>query len=352
MFQAISPEGVEVSEIKIGRSLLLSMYRDMVMARILDAWLMRLQRMGLVGLYAPSEGQEAAYVGTAYALEDEDWVFPLYRELPTYIARKVPIQEILNRHLQNSGDRLKGRDIAIYGDVRYNIVPAPVPVSLHTSSAVGFALAFRMKGERRVVMNYFGEGATSKGDLHEALNFAGVFKAPIVFVCVNNQYALSLPVTCQTAAPTIADKAVAYGFEGVRVDGNDVVACYLAAEKAVEKARKGLGPALLETVTYRLGPHTTADDPSRYRNEEEVEKWRAKDPIKRLKKFLIDHGMWSGSDDRSLWAEYEETVRKTADECVNVPKLPYTVIFEDVYASELWHLAEERNELLEDLKTI
>ncbi|MEM2237433.1 MAG: thiamine pyrophosphate-dependent dehydrogenase E1 component subunit alpha [Candidatus Caldarchaeum sp.] len=347
MFQVISPEGEEVSDIRIGHSLLLSMYRDMVMARILDAWLMRLQRMGLVGLHAPSEGEEAACVGTAYALEDEDWVFPLYRELPTYIARKVPIQEILNRHLQNSRDRLKGRDIAIYGDVRYNIVPAPVPVSLHTSSAVGFALAFRMKGERRVVMNYFGEGATSKGDLHEALNFAGVFKAPIVFVCVNNQYAISLPVTRQTAAPTIADKAVAYGFEGVRVDGNDVVACYLAAENAVEKARKGLGPTLLETVTYRLGPHTTADDPSRYRDKDEVEKWRAKDPIKRLKKFLVDRGMWSESDDRSLWAEYEETVRKTVDECIKVPQLPYTVIFEDVYASEPWHLAEERNELLD-----
>ncbi|MEM2225111.1 MAG: thiamine pyrophosphate-dependent dehydrogenase E1 component subunit alpha [Candidatus Caldarchaeum sp.] len=351
MFQAISPEGQEVTEIKIGRSLLLSMYKDMVMARVLDALLMRLQRMGLVGLHAPSEGHEAAYVGTAYALKDEDWIFPLYRELPTYIARKVRLHEIINRFFQNSMDCLKGRDFSVYGDVKYRIVPAPIPVSLHIASAVGFALAFKMRREKHIVMNYFGDGATSKGDFHEALNFAGVFKAPIVFVCVNNQYAISMHVSRQTASETISDKAVAYGFEGVRVDGNDVVACYLASVNAVDKARKGLGPTLLETVTYRLGPHTTADDPSRYRERAEVERWRQKDPITRMKKFLVDRGFWSESDDRSLWSECEEIVKKTVDECRKVPPLHYTVIFEDVYASEPWHLAEERNQLLEELKT-
>ncbi len=349
MFQVLSSEGEVVSEFKLDHSLLVSMYRDMVLSRVLDAWLMRLQRMGKIAIHAPSEGHEAAYVGTAYALDEEDWIFPLYREFPAYIARKVPLKEIINRQLANSMDPLKGHEFLIFGDVRHRIVPAPVPVSLHITPAVGFALAFKMTGRKNIVMNYFGDGTTSKGDFHEGLNFAGVFKAPIVFVCTNNQYAISVHISRQTASNTIAEKAVAYGFEGVRVDGNDVIACYLAAEKAVGKARMGGGPTLIEAFTYRIGPHTTADDPRRYRSIEEVNEWRAKDPIKRLKKFLVDSGIWSESEDSSLWNECEETVKKTIEECEKVPPLHYTAIFEDVYSSEPWHLTEEREEFIQQL---
>jgi len=345
MIRALSPEGEELTEFSLSEKLLLSMYKDMVLSRVLDRWLLSLQRMGRVAIHAPSEGQEAAFVGAAYALSEDDWVFPLYRELPVFIARKVTVEEILNRHFSNTADPLKGHDFAIYGDRKHKIVPAPIPVSLHIASAVGFAIALLIKGESGVVMNFFGDGATSKGDFHEAVNFAGVFKAPVVFVCVNNQYAISTHFTRQTAAASIADKAVAYGFPGVRVDGNDVIACYIVASEAVERARRRQGPTLIEAFTYRLGPHTTADDPSRYRSKEEEKEWRKNDPILRVKKYLTERGVWSESDDINLWESCEKKVREAIAICENNPLLPPTVIFEDVYAIEPWNIAEQREEL-------
>ncbi|MCS7110179.1 MAG: thiamine pyrophosphate-dependent dehydrogenase E1 component subunit alpha [Candidatus Caldarchaeum sp.] len=329
--------------------LLLGMYRDMVMARVLDSWLMKLQRMGKVAIHAPSVGQEAVGVGTAYALEDGDWVFPLYRELPVYVARKIPVREIVNRYLANSEDPLKGSDFAIYGNKAHRIVPAPIAVGLNISLAVGFSLAFKIRRSDAVVLNYFGDGATSKGEFHEALNFAGVFKAPVVFICTNNMYAISTHVSRQTAAETIADKAVAYGIEGVRVDGNDVVACFLAAKKAMEKARRCDGPTLIEAVTYRVGPHTTADDPSRYRDDEEVSGWKAKDPITRMKKLLVARGLWRHEDDEKLWKTCEEQIKAVLEECEKIPPLHPSVIFENVYGVEPWHLQEQKQDYSQQL---
>ena len=348
----ITPEGDLAGDIEISlsNSQLLEIYEDMVLSRILDGWLVRLQRMGLVGIHAPSEGQEAAMVGTAYALSADDWIFPLYRELPVFIARGVPVSSILDRALCSVDDCLKGRDFAVYGDIRYRIVPAAIPVGLNIAPAVGFALALKMKGEKQVVMNYFGDGATSKGEFHEALNMAGVFKVPVVFVCQNNQYAISTHVSRQTAAQTLAQKAVAYGFEGVRVDGNDVLACYTAAEKAVSKARGGGGPTLIEAFTYRLGPHTTADDPSRYRSREEETMWRARDPLKRFKNYLIRGGLWSEGDDRALYERLEKMVVEEVERVESKPKLHPSVILDDVYAVPPWYIDEEKQELLEDLK--
>ncbi|MCS6785095.1 MAG: thiamine pyrophosphate-dependent enzyme, partial [Candidatus Caldarchaeum sp.] len=315
MFQALSPEGQQLVEPFPEEFLLVEMYRDMVMARVLDSWLMKLQRMGRVAIHAPSVGQEAVGVGTAYALDDGDWVFPLYRELPVYVARKIPIREILNRNFANSEDPLKGSDFAVYGNKAYRIVPAPIAVGLNISLAVGFSLALRIRGSDAVVLNYFGEGATSKGEFHEALNFAGVFKAPVVFVCTNNMYAISTHVSRQTAADSIAEKAVAYGIEGVRVDGNDVVACFLSAKKALQKARRGGGPTLIEAVTYRVGPHTTADDPSRYRDDDEVSGWTGKDPIRRLKILLLDRGLLTHQEDEKLWKTCEQQIKAVLEEC-------------------------------------
>lgn len=332
-------------EIGLPDSQILKMYEDMVLARILDGLLVKLQRMGLIGIHAPSEGQEAAMVGSAYALTRDDWVFPLYRELPVYIARGVPVGSILDRALCNADDCLKGRDFAVYGDIRYRIVPAAIPVGLNIAPAVGFALALKMKDENLVVMNFFGDGATSKGEFHEALNMAGVFNAPIVFICQNNQYAISTHVSRQTAAPTIAVKAVAYGFEGVRVDGNDVLACYVVAERAVRKAREGGGPTLIEAFTYRLGPHTTADDPSRYRSKEEESMWRAQDPLKRFKTYLLGRGIWSEEEDRLLYERLGKIVYEDVEKARAKPALKPEVILEDVYASPPWYIEEERQEL-------
>jgi len=328
---------------------LLQIYRDMVVARRLDKWLMTLQRAGRVGIHAPAEGQEAAMVGSAHALEPGDWVLPSYREVPVYIARGVPISDILDRSLCNSADPLKGHDFAIYGDKRYHVVPASVPVGAIIPVAVGFAMAIMMRREKAVVMNYFGDGATSKGDFHEALNFAGVFKPPIVFFCQNNQYAISMHFSRQTAAKSIASKAEAYGIEGLRVDGNDVLACYLSARKAVEKARRGGGPTLIEAVTYRLGPHTTADDPSRYRPKEEEEEWRKRDPLSRFKLFLIARKLWDEEKDARLHEEVEDMLRVEVERAEQKPPLHPKVILEDVYASDPWYILDEKEELEESL---
>lgn len=346
-FQIISLDGSADEEHlpELSTSQMLKMYRDMVLARRLDSWLMRLQRMGRVAIHAPSEGQEAAMVGSAHALETEDWVFPSYREMPVYIARGVPISELLNRQFSNEEDPLHGHDMAVYGSRRYQIIPAPVPVGMQIPMAVGFAMAAKYRGEKAVAITYFGDGATSKGDFHEALNFAGVFKAPVVFFCQNNQYAISCPYSRQTATKTIAEKAVAYGFEGVWVDGNDILACYSATKRAIEKARRGEGPTLIEAFTYRLGPHTTADDPSRYREQAEVEKWREKDPIARFKRFLVRRGLWSEEDDAKLYEEIEEDIKREIEQAERKQPLRPDVIFADVYGSEPWHLAEERDEL-------
>ncbi|MEM1948703.1 MAG: pyruvate dehydrogenase (acetyl-transferring) E1 component subunit alpha [Candidatus Caldarchaeum sp.] len=346
----ISEDGTLSDRLTIEPSVLKEIYRDMVMSRVLDAWLLKLQRMGKIGIHAPSEGQEAVGVGTAYALEKGDWIFPLYRELPVFVARKIPLREIVNRHMANSEDPLKGSDFAVYGNIRHRVVAAPVSVGLNISVAVGFALAFKHRGEKNVVVNYFGDGATSKGEFHEALNFAGVFKAPVVFICSNNHYAISTPFSRQTASKTIAEKARAYGFEGVRVDGNDVLACYHATREALGKARNGGGPTLIEAVTYRLGPHTTADDPSRYRDETEVRTWREKDPIRRLKKFLMSVGLLTEEMDQRLWESCQFEVQKTVEECEKVPPLNPTIILENVYKENPWHLVEEHNDLLEQLE--
>ncbi len=322
------------------------MYRQMVLSRTVDEWFMKLQRMGKIAVYAPATGHEAVQVGSTHALEPEDWVFTYYRDMGIYLARGVSLSELLDRFLCTADDVMKGHDFAIYGDKKYHIVPAGVPVASHIPLAVGFALAAKMRREKVVVMASFGEGATSKGDFHEGLNFAGIFKAPLVFLCQNNQYAISLPVSKQTSANTLADKAIAYGFEGVRVDGNDVLACYIAAKEAVEKARKGGGPTLIEAVTYRLGPHTTADDPTKYRSEAELAEWLKRDPIVRFRQFLVLKGLWNEQMDRDLRMELDESIMLEIESAETKQPANPSVIFEDVYASMPWHLREERDEVL------
>ena len=264
---------------------ILSMYESMVLARTFDERALSLQREGRLGTYPPLLGQEAAQVGSAFALESCDWVFPSFRETGVHLTLGYPIPLLLQYW---SGDE-RGQ----VAPDHLNIFPVCVSVGSHIPHAVGAAMASRYRRDQAVMVAYFGDGATSKGDFHEGFNMAGVFRPPVVFICQNNQWAISVPLAGQTASATLAQKAFAYGFEGVQVDGNDVLAVYRATREALEKARRGDGPTFIECLTYRMGDHTTSDDSSRYRQTEELEKWRQRDPLLRLERFLEKRGVWS-----------------------------------------------------------
>jgi len=324
----------------------LKMYECMVLARCFDNMMVRLQRLGRIAAYTSSEGQEAVAVGAAAALKETDWIFPTYRETGAYIMRGVPLEILIARQLTTVHDPLKGHEVLLFGDRRYRIVAGPGPVAAHLCTSTGFALASKYRGENTVVLAFFGDGATSKGDFHEGLNFAGVFKAPIVYVCQNNQYAISVPLERQTASESIAVKAEAYGIEGLRIDGNDVVAVYQTVRHAVEKARAGKGPTLIEAVTYRLGPHSTADDPARYRHQAEVDKWRQREPIGRCRVMLEQMGVWDEEHEKTLWKQCEQMVALKVEEAEKTPPVHPHTIFEDVYATPPWHLLEEAQELM------
>src|SRR5204863_369792 len=245
------------------------LYEWMLLARIFDEKAFKLQREGRLGTYASILGQEAAQVGSALALRPDDWMFPAFREPGASIVRGLPMRMVLQYWAGDERGSLIPEEL--------NDFPITIPVGTQIPIAVGAAWAAKLKGDKIAVMAYMGDGATSKGDFHEGLNFAGVFAVPVVFVCQNNQWAISVPLKRQTAAKTLAQKAIAYGFSGIQVDGNDPFAVYKATHEALDQARDGQGPTLIECVTYRLGDHTTADDASRYRSRDEVEQWRKKD---------------------------------------------------------------------------
>lgn len=263
------------------------MYRNMVLSRELDRRMLSLQRQGRIGTYAMLEGQEAVQIGSALALQPNDFVFPSYREHGVQVTRGLPIEVLLAYW--------KGLPNARWDIEKYRTGIVTVPIASQLPHAVGYSYVTKMRGEDTVTVTYFGDGATSEVDFHSGMNFAGVWKTPTVFICANNLYAISVPYEKQTAAPTIAQKARAYGFEGIRVDGMDPIAVYLATRLAARRARQGSGPTLIEAMTYRYGPHATADDPTLYRTDAEVEAWKAKDPIDRIRKFLENRGEW---DDR------------------------------------------------------
>ncbi|MBJ6802124.1 pyruvate dehydrogenase (acetyl-transferring) E1 component subunit alpha [Geomonas propionica] len=261
------------------------LYELMLLARIFDERAVALQREGRIGTYPPIRGQEAAQVGSAFALTQKDWLFPSFREMGAHLTLGYPIPQLL----QYWGGDERAQKVP----PELNIFPFCVAVGSQIPHAAGAALAARYRRDPVAVVTYFGDGATSKGDFHEAMNLAGVFNLPLVFICQNNQWAISIPLKGQTASATLAQKAVAYGFEGVQVDGNDVFAVYRATRQAVEKARNGAGPTFIECLTYRMADHTTADDAGRYRSSEEVSFWAARDPILRLERFLEGRGLWS-----------------------------------------------------------
>ena len=330
---------------------LLELYRAMSLTRVLDERMMILQRQGRIGFYGACTGQEAACMGSAYALRKTDWIFPALREATVMLLRGFPLVPFLSQIFGNSGDVTKARQMPSHQAARaVNQVSWSSCIGTQLTHAVGAAWAARIRKEDTVVMAYLGDGATSSVDFHSAMNFAGVFKAPVVFVCQNNHWSISLPTSKQTASESIAVKATAYGFPGVKVDGNDVEAVYAAASDAVARARAGEGPTLIEAETYRMGAHSSSDDPSRYRESQEVEEWKRRDPLDRLRRRLVGAQLWDDARDEALRAELLAQVNAAIDTAEKLPPPPADSLFDDVYAQEPWNLAEQRRELREFLE--
>jgi 2-oxoisovalerate dehydrogenase E1 component len=284
-YQLLAPDGkAKGNDPALPEALLAEMYRLMVLSREFDRRMLALQRQGRIGTYPMLEGQEAVQVGSALALAPNDFVFPSYREHGVQLARGLPIDVVLSywRGLPN-------RDWDV---LKYRMGIITVPIASQLPHAVGYSYMSKLRGEDDVTVAYFGDGATSEVDFHSGMNFAGVWKTPTVFLCANNLYAISVPYSKQTASATIAQKAEAYGFPGIRVDGMDALAVYESTREAVDRARRGEGPTLIEAMTYRYGPHATADDARRYRSEEEEQEWRQLDPIERFRRYLEGRGLW------------------------------------------------------------
>lgn len=326
---------------------LVRLYREMVRLRTLDERMMTLQRQGRVGFYGACTGQEAATLASAIAFEPSDWIFPALREAGAMLLRGFPLVPYLCQVFGNAGDETKGRQMPSHMASRsVHQVSWGSCIGTQLPQAVGAAMAARLKGDKTVIAAYMGDGATSEGDFHVALNFAGVFKPPVVFVCQNNHWAISLPAERQTASASIAVKAVAYGLPGVKVDGNDAVAVYRAVKGAVDRARAGEGPTLVECETYRIGAHSSSDDPTRYRDEREVQEWRKRDPIERLRWLLGERELWDEARDRALRAALLEEVNAAIAEAEQRPDPARETLFDDVYAAPPWSLLEQRAELL------
>ena len=334
---------------KLSPSDAVRLYRLMLMERILDNRMLGLQRQGRIGFYGPSVGQEATIVAPAMALEGNDWIFPQYREPGAALARGMPLLDLVNQFMGNAADAVHGRQMPCHYVFRNgNFMSISSCVGTQIPLAVGAAWAAKIRGDRVVTLVYFGDGGTSTSDFHAGMNFAGVFRAPTVFVCNNNRWAISLPVARQTASETIAQKALAYGFDGVRVDGNDALAVYRAARDAVRRARAGGGPTLIECVTYRLGPHSSSDDPSRYRDEREVEAWWRHDPLTVYQSYLRHLGIWTEEFEADLEKAIGEEITEAVRQAETNPPPPVETLFGDVYFQMPPHIEEQ----LEDLKRV
>ena len=351
MIQVLDIDGKVVNpklEPQLSSDQLHKLYRYMVLTRHLDEKCLLMQRQGRIGFFVTSTGQEAV-VGSGMALETRDWVFPAYREHAVGLLRGLPLKVLIAQLFGNSEDLLKGRQMPNHFAHRStHYVSISSPIGTQISHAVGAAMASKIKKDNVVTISYFGDGGTSSNDFHAGMTFAGAMKVPSIFYCSNNQYAISVPLEKQTGETVLAKKALGYGIEGVRVDGNDVLAVYAVTKQAVDRAREGKGPTFIEAFTFRMGAHSSSDDAKRYCPESKYVEWGKKDPIQRFKKYLIDKKMWSQEEDET----FVEAIKKEINDTVEVVKsvLPpaLSTLFEDVYATLPKHLEWQRQQLLQE----
>ncbi|WP_435344700.1 pyruvate dehydrogenase (acetyl-transferring) E1 component subunit alpha [Haloarchaeobius sp. HRN-SO-5] len=330
---------VEGASVPLSDDGLFDLYEDLKLARAFDRKAVSLQRQGRMGTYPPIYGQEGAQVASVHALDDADWLFPSYRETGAILARGVPMAASLEYWMGSEAG-----NAALGG---WNVFPVANPIATQVPHAVGHGWASSLDGDRRVSLVHFGDGATSEGDFHEGLNFAGVFDAPVVFFCNNNQWAISVPRERQTASATIAQKANAYGFEGVRVDGMDPLAVYQVTRDAVERARSpgdAPAPTLVEAVQYRLGAHSTSDDPGVYRDERRTEEWKRYDPVPRLESFLLETGRIDEADVEVVEADVDDRIDAAIETAESFEPDPDN-IFEYTYADRPGKLDRQREYL-------
>ncbi len=333
---------------KLPPARLLELYEHMSRTRLLDERMLNLQRQGRIGFYVPGTGEEAAQVGAGAAIGKRDWVYPSYRMPGTLMMLGAPIDGMVANCFGNAADLCKGRQMPVhYAFGAQRIVSISSPIGTHIVQATGTAMAQRARRDGGISWAFFGDGGTSSNDFHSGLNFAGVAKAPVVFVCTNNQWAISVPLEKQTASETIAAKAEAYGMPGVRVDGNDVLAVHHACREAAQRARDGHGPTLVELLSYRRGPHSSSDDPTRYRGKA-ADEWLSRDPILRFRKHLELSDLWSEQHETDL----VERLRAQINEAVTVAEAagppPLDSLFTDVYAKVPPHLREQYEALVRD----
>ena len=331
-FQVLDKNGKVVNkdlEPDIDNDTLLHMYKTMSLARVADIKALQYQRQGRMLTFAPVQGQEAAQIGPMAALDKKDWLVPAFREAAAMLYKGVTLEQ---SYLYWYGNEYGSRF-----DDGVNVLPVNVPIGSQINHAAGIAYASKIQKKGEIALSYIGDGGTSHGEFHEGLNFAGVFSVPLIVIIQNNQYAISTPRSKQTKAETLAQKAVAYGIPGIQVDGNDVLAMYAVTKEARERALNGDGPTLIEAFTYRLGPHTTSDDPTIYREDKEVEEWKLKDPLPRFRKYLSNKKLWNNEKEEALQKELKDVVNKTFKKVEKSGPVKLDDVFDYTYE----HLTEE-----------
>jgi pyruvate dehydrogenase E1 component alpha subunit len=347
-FGILDENGVIVNpeyEPKIDDKTLLHMYEMMSLARIADIKALQFQRQGRMLTFAPVQGQEAAQIGAMAALEPTDWVSPAFREHAAMLYKGVTLEQLYLYWFGNErGSRF---------DNSVNFLPVNIPIGSQIGHGAGLAYASKVLKKKQVAVAYIGDGGTSHGEFYEGMNFAAVFNAPLITIIQNNQYAISTPRAKATKAETLAQKAVAFGIPGIQVDGNDVLAMYVTVKEAAERARKGDGPTLIEAYTYRIGPHTTSDDPTIYRKDAEVEEWKLKDPLIRFRKYLAGKKLWDDKKEEALLAKLNdfvmETFKKVETEGV---KVSLDEIFDYTYSNLTEDLKEQKENWKQFLKEV
>jgi len=335
----------------LDKEMALKIYRAMVFTRILDERMVAAQRQGRLSFYLTCAGEEAAVVGTAAAFSNDDMLMGQYREQAALRFRGFSAKQFMDQLLSNCNDLGKGRQMPVhYGSRELNFMTISSPLATQIPQAAGYAYGQKLQGNKTCTLCYYGEGAASEGDFHAGMNMAAVLKCPVVFVCRNNGYAISTPTAEQFAGDGIASRGIGYGIRTIRVDGNDLLAVYAASVEARRLALEHSEPVLIEAMSYRLGAHSTSDDPSGYRSREEEDKWRQLDPIERLKKWLIRQQWWGEVEEKALLEEYRAEVlaELKAEEQLPAPALGQLI--EDVYDQPPWHLQRQYDALVQHLR--